>query len=581
MRSNGFLPILFLGVWAGLGLLFHPTTSVYADMDPDPDDPERSTRLTIQTIYHDWWLLSWEDNEVECKITVAHEYLPDGDDIYNACGKTLYKQWAETKPCLLDDIESCPGLYLHEAEQYINEQQIKVDLPKPEAWLDMGNCSPQEPENWCTESPTLSIIGIEPLPNEIIIRVHGYLDGVYFSCPGGSCVLPMRPTGTQGQILEFWADSSFGDSSPVYNAQIRVIPHGDFSDPENGQQTGGERWQVDILSSQWRGTKPSLAAEIWEVFPDVGGIPGWLTTPTYPEALESSISYYYLAGMLIRNGVVNADACPRGGLSDAITANACGVQAALPEVITWQNQFNEAILSAAQKTGVPAQLMKNIFSRESQFWPGIYRNYSEAGLGQLTENGADTILLWNVNFYQQFCPLMLEQRVCGQGFAQLNAYEQSLLKGALVQKVNADCPECLYGINLSQVDFSVEVFAEGLIANARQVSRTIYNATKKTARDMCTYEDLWRFTLVNYNAGSGCLEFAIETTHRYREDLTWENVAARLAEPNCSQAIGYVESISQPFEMEIFELPQPAFEADADIVAEEESFFSATPTPGP
>jgi hypothetical protein len=29
--------------------------------------------------------------------------------------------------------------------------------------------------------------------------------------------------------------------------------------------------------------------------------------------------------------------------------------------------------------------MKNIFSRESQFWPGIYEKVSEAGLGHLSD----------------------------------------------------------------------------------------------------------------------------------------------------------------------------------------------------
>ncbi len=65
------------------------------------------------------------------------------------------------------------------------------------------------------------------------------------------------------------------------------------------------------------------------------------------------------------------------------------------------------IINAANDTGVPAQLLKNLFARESQFWPGIFKAVSDSGLGQLTENGADTTLLWNPSFYSQYCPLVL------------------------------------------------------------------------------------------------------------------------------------------------------------------------------
>ena len=50
--------------------------------------------------------------------------------------------------------------------------------------------------------------------------------------------------------------------------------------------------------------------------------------------------------------------------------------------------------------------MKSVFSRESQLWPGIFKDYGEAGLGQLTNLGADTLLMWNP-LYEGFCPMVL------------------------------------------------------------------------------------------------------------------------------------------------------------------------------
>ena len=89
-----------------------------------------------------------------------------------------------------------------------------------------------------------------------------------------------------------------------------------------------------------------------------------------------------------------------------------------------------------------------------------------------------------------------------------------MLRGALVQKVNSTCPECAVGIDLSQANFSVKIFAEGMVANCEQVGRIIRNVTGKDPGQVSNFEDSWRFTLVNYNAGPGCLSDAIYLAYR-------------------------------------------------------------------
>jgi hypothetical protein len=219
------------------------------------------------------------------------------------------------------------------------------------------------------------------------------------------------------------------------------------------------------------------------------------------------------------------------------------MEKALPKVVEWQNRFDAEILKVAKDTSIPAQLMKNIFGRESQFWPGLYKDINEAGLGQLTEKGADTVLLWNPSFYEKFCPLILSKETCQNGFVFLKPEEKNMLRGGLVSQVNAACPNCPVGIDLTQADFSVRVFAESLQAYCSQTGRIMTNLTTKSPGQVSSYVDLWKFTLVNYNAGPGCLWDALSASLAEKETLTWEHVAPRLDEV-CKAAVGYVEAIS-------------------------------------
>jgi hypothetical protein len=192
--------------------------------------------------------------------------------------------------------------------------------------------------------------------------------------------------------------------------------------------------------------------------------------------------------------------------------------------------------------GLPAQLIKNMFARESQFWPGMV-NDVEAGLGHLTEIGTDATLLWNESFFSQFCPLVLEEGICQQGYPQLEEDNQELLRAALFNQVNSDCADCPLGIDLSQTNFSIHLFAETLLANCEQVGRMIHNTTGDSPGNVSSYEDLWRFTLVNYSSGPGCLSDALLTANSRRVPMDWENIS-QLLDNSCSIAVDYVEDIT-------------------------------------
>lgn len=551
--------------------------------------PDRQAMITISYTTYEWWLLTWNNSQLICKIYIEHEGWPHPEEVEYFCGGEISRAWMATTPCVFSEVitsaEQCPGLYLHLASVTPGERDIEVTLLPPEVFIDIADCDPQPPENRCEILPRLHLMAEEPLPNEQIISIQGNIGSDYFNCQGNECTVPLPATGINGIQATFWADSSYGDSTEVFTARIRVVPWGDFTAPE--VNTGDKpAWYVDVLSSQYLRKAESTCSQIWSSFPPVGGPPLWLSSPDHPDALLSSKPYYYLAGSLIREGLVDAGSCPGGGLQPSGVANQCGLETARPMINDWQNQFNSEIVRVAQETGVPAQLMKNIFSRESQFWPGYAASYQEAGLGHMSDLGADTVLLWNPSFFTQFCPLVLDTTVCQRGFGNLDISEQEMLRGALVQNVNAACPECPMGIDLRQASFSISIFARSLLANCEQVGQIIYNTSRRTAGEVSPYEDLWRFTLINYNGGPGCLSNAIEQTNASGHPLIWDAVIQHLEPGICQLSIDYVNDIAfmaeapvptptpsvQPFIIQ----PTPTLFPDEDVPPD---LIQPTPTP--
>ncbi len=506
--------------------------------EEQPPGPDRAAVITVDYIAYEWWLVRFFDNAVVCQIYIDHEGLPRPNEIYYACGADLYAKWAATRPCEYaesDDPSLCSGYYLLFWESGPAQKEVVVSLPPPVVWVTLDGCTSLAGTHWCDPDALLVLTGEEPLPNEQITRLEGRLDGEPFVCEP-RCSIELLPTDPAGIRLEFWAYSSYGDSSMAFEALLRVAD----AEPETGQ----DGWFVDVLSSQWRGAPAAGCAQTWEAFPPVGGPPPWLTTPASPADLASDIPYEYLASNLILQGVADVSRCPDGGFLPNGQLSQCGLREARPAVTAWQNRFDAIIFEVALETGVPAQLLKNLFSRESQFWPGVYTARPEVGLGQMTENGADTALLWNPSFYEQFCPLVLSLDTCAGGYAHLEEEEQEMLRGALVRDVDAFCPDCPLRIDLQQADFSVPIFAETLLANCEQTGMIVYNTYRQPPGRVASYEDLWRFTLVNYNAGPGCLILAIQSTESLGEPLDWEHVSAHLT-PVCRGAIDYVEDISR------------------------------------
>ncbi len=505
----------------------------------EPPGPDRFTVITVDYTEFSWFVVTWSKNAVVCKLFVDYDGPPSLLDIYNQCGQKIYDKWLKQAPCFVADKKTCIGYYMYKVSEQAKQKEIPTQLPAAVAWITLDDCQhvPSSSTNICERVPRILITGQEPLPNETIVSIAGTIDGQDFECEGSVCAIDIFSTPQDGAQIKFWVYSSFGDSSKVFDAQIRVA-QSDEGDPDQTY------WYADVLSAYWRGDAVATCSDSWESFPPVGGPAEWLTTPNVSEDLSSDIPYTYLAANLILQGVVDASACPDRGINPNLSANTCGLEQARPAVTEWQNRFDGLILSTAQETGVPAHLLKNLFARESQFWPGAFNDKTDVGLGQLTENGADTTFIWNPSFYDQFCPLVLDSETCGAGYLHLEEKEQLLLRRALINSVDARCEECPLGIDLTRAEYSVSVFANTLLANCEQAGRLMRNVTTDAPGNVASYEDLWKYTLVNYNAGPGCLGDALQSTSDQNHEFEWNNVIAFLP-PACTGAIGYVDDISK------------------------------------
>ena len=511
---------------------FHFRVGLAAD---DGETPVRQTSVQVQYTRSKWWLIRWADNLILCTVYTSEAGLPTSDDIYDSCGKTIYEDWIKTLPCEREAAD-CAGVYLHLISREPAEKTITVDLPPMEVYLSIGNCSNINTENLCSQLPTLVFSGIEPIPEEKITTIRGYIDGRPFQCASDTCEININSTPRRGVEVDFWAESSFGDSSEEFKAMIRVVESGFSTDPTS------RGWYIDVISTQWKGNPAPICAQLWNSLPPIGESPDWLSTPVTSEFLATETPYYYLAGRLIAQGIVNAETCSGGGLQSNGYANECGLEQALPNVIEWQNKFDQQILEVANQVSIPAVLLKNIFAQESQFWPGAFKDPKEFGLGQLTDSGAETILIWDTRYFFQFCPTILDADTCRRGYVYLTQENQELVRGALANKVKADCPTCPGGLNIFNVEESIELFAHTLVANCAQVSRIVFNATSQSPGIVSDYENLWKLTTANYHIGPGCTSYAVFNTYARRETLTWDNISKYLT-PVCQGAGSYVEKV--------------------------------------
>ena len=203
-------------------------------------------------------------------------------------------------------------------------------------------------------------------------------------------------------------------------------------------------------------------------------------------------------------------------------------------MVEWQNKFDLDIWLISNSIGIPPKLLKTLILQESQFWPGNAKYVmAEFGLAQINDSGADVALRWNPNLFQEMCAGVLSD--CSTPYWRLSESYREMVRGNLLNKLNAECPTCQYGLDMNVAHSSIFTIARVLHANCWESG----NVVKLDRANVNSYEDFWKFTLVSYHSGYTCLDKAIKITTKSGEPVDWEHVSLNM---DCQGAVQYVEN---------------------------------------
>jgi hypothetical protein len=260
----------------------------------------------------------------------------------------------------------------------------------------------------------------------------------------------------------------------------------------------------------------------------------WVYAPESADQLHTEENYFFLAGKLISNKIVDASACPSGGLASNGYANACGMAAAKPDVVVIQNMLNEPIIQAWKDVGVPPVLLKQMIRMESQFWPSQH-DTAHFGFGHITEIGMLNALDWNRSIYTKYCSSPSGITCTTEGGT---AYQ-------ILSSLVSTCPTCKYGIDPVAANRSVDILARVLLGYCYQTEQIIYNATGWYSGLVVDYATIWKLTLMNYNSGPGCVYNSVLGAFKTTKGpIRWPDIVAHTSDVQCLRGLYYAQTIT-------------------------------------
>jgi hypothetical protein len=199
MRHNWMGGLISIAI-ALVGTAFTRDLQPVSAPNPPPG-PDRYAVIAVEYKAFEWYMASWKGQKVVCSIITDHEGLPLPNEVYRDCGEKVYNKWITQKPCFTDKKSICDGYYVFLVNSWPIEKEIGMQLAPATTWISLEDCEPvfSSSTNICESRPIVVISGLEPLPNEAIIRVEGTYNGESFDCDGtDTCKFHIEETGPDG-----------------------------------------------------------------------------------------------------------------------------------------------------------------------------------------------------------------------------------------------------------------------------------------------------------------------------------------------------------------------------------------------
>lgn len=510
-----------------------------AAQEGDDKGGDRVKKIENTFTQYSWQLVRRSDGKILCAVVINHEGFPNETESMAACQSAFDYYYPTDTPMPTSESggTSTPyptatpfnfgTFYADSYWLFISEDEVTHTsyLEIPDIIINLY--PPATP----VKSPYVFIRAVEPYSEFEISRIAGTVNGKPFECQSDQCIIPLL----RDSEITFWAESTFGDQTEEGYAVARVWLSNNY-------------YNVRITNLEQFNDFTDSCRYIWGDTAQ-GESPDWVYLPESPNALYTDHNLHYLAGKLILHRFVDGSVCPSGGIYASGAPTGCGIVIANDAMIEWQNRFNPTIWAAGKQQGVAPVLIKSLMELETQFWPeNAQYTYEEFGFTQINELGADVALRWNDDLKNQLCSTLLFD--CDKSFANMNDFEQAMLRGALIQSINVYCPACENMMDLDIAEQSISISAQILKSNCRQTDYVMEGLELKAAT-----EDMWKFTFLSYHAGYSCLEESLKIVTNKGEPPDWEHVSANLT---CPEAKDYVEDLwDLVTEFQPYLAPQP------------------------